>query len=120
MTKEVAIGSVMAAVINIVVNVFLIKYIGLYAAAISTAVAYFVMMMHRHIDLKKYVTITYEKGLFIKIILIFTFSIVLYYQHNLILNIINLVIVCLFAFFSNKEFLLGTYKTIIGKLKHNK
>ena len=120
MTKQVAIGSVIAAVINIVVNILLIKYIGLYAAALSTAVAYFVMMIHRHIDIKKYVTITYEKNLFIKIIGIFVFAIFMYYQKNIILNIISLIVVVLFAFFTNKEFLLGTYKTIMKKLKHNK
>ena len=90
MTKQVASTTIMGAIINIVINLVFVKILGLYAAALSTAISYFVMMIYRHIDLKKYVKITYEKGLIIKTILIFTFSIILYYQHNLILNIINL------------------------------
>ncbi len=119
MTKQVASTSVMGAIINIAVNVLLIKFIGLWAAAVSTMVSYFAMMVYRHFDLKKYINIKYEKGIFIKTILIFAFAIILYYQKNMILNIINLVVVSLYAFFINKEFLLGTFKTIFKKLKRN-
>lgn len=120
MTKEVASTSVMGAVINIAVNALLVKKIGLYAAAISTVVSYFSMMIYRHFDLKKYLNIKYEKGVFIKTILIFTFSITLYYLRNIYLNILNLLVVVIYAFIMNKEFLLSTYKTITGKLKKNK
>lgn len=118
MTKEVASTSVMGAVINIVVNILLIKYIGLYAAAISTMVSYFIMMVYRHFDLKKHLKIKYEKGIFIKTVLIFTFSILLYYQRNIYLDILNLGVVSLYAVVINKEFLKSTYKTIRGKLVH--
>ena len=120
MTKQVAIGSVVAAVINILVNVILIRYIGLYAAALSTAIAYLVMMLHRHIDIKKYVKITYENNLFIKIIGMFIFTIFIYYQKNIVLNVINLIVVIIFAFSSNKQFLLGTFNSLVRKVKHNK
>ena len=119
MTKQVAATSVMGAIINIVVNVLLIKFIGLWAACISTMISYFVMMIYRHFDLKKYIKIKYEKGIFIKTILIFAFAIVLYYQKNMILNIINLVVVSLYAFFINKKFLLGILKGVFKKLKRN-
>lgn len=118
MTKEVASTSVMGAVINIVVNILLIKYIGLYAAAFSTMISYFIMMMYRHFDLKKYLNIKYEKGIFIKTILIFTVAIFLYYQRNVYLDILNLVLVSLYAVILNKEFLMSTYKTIKRKLIH--
>lgn len=120
MTKEVASTSIMGAIINIVVNVCLIKFIGLYAAAFSTAISYFVMMIYRHFDLKKYLNIKYEKGIFIKTILMFCFVVVLYYQRNLVLDIINLLVVCLYAFMLNKKFLFSVYKVFISKLRHNK
>ncbi len=119
MTKQVAMTSIMGAIINIVVNVALIKYIGLYAAAISTMVSYFVMMLYRHFDLKKYLNIKYEKGIFFKTILIFTFAIFLYYQRNVILNVINLVVVVIYAVIINKEFLLGTWNSVRKKLKRS-
>lgn len=116
MTKQVASVTIMGAIINILVNVVFIKKIGLYAASISTAVSYFVMMAYRHLDLKKYIDIQYEKGLFIKTILIFTFSIILYYQRNFILNIINLVVVVIYAIWMNWDFLNSGRKFVIGKL----
>lgn len=119
MTKQVAATSVMGAVINILVNVVLIKFIGLWAASLSTMISYFSMMVYRHFDLKKYINIKYEKGLFIKTILIFVFAIFLYYQKNIIFNIINLVVVCIYSFLINKKFLLGTFNSIFKKLKRH-
>lgn len=115
MTKQVASVSIIGAIINIIVNVLFIKKIGLYAASISTAVSYFVMMVYRHIDLKKYVKIKYESGLIIKTVLIFTFSIILYYQKNMILNIINLIVVVIYAFIMNKDFLNSGKKLLLSK-----
>lgn len=115
MTKQVATVSIIGAIINIIVNVVFIKYIGLYAASISTAISYFVMMIYRHIDLKKYINIKYEKGLVIKTILIFTFSIILYYQKNLILDIINLLVVVIYAIIMNKDFLNSGKKLFLSK-----
>lgn len=120
MTKQVASTSVMGAITNIVVNVLLIKYIGLYAAAFSTMIAYFIMMVYRHFDLKKYLNIKYEKGLFVKIISIFTFTLILYYQRNMYLDILNLFVVVIYSIVINKEFLLGAYKTVFERLKLKK
>ena len=117
MTKQVASTTILGAIINILINIIFIKKIGLYAASISTALSYFVMMIYRYIDLKKYINLKYEKGLVIKTILIFIFSIVLYYSHNLILNIINLVVVFIYAILINKEFLLNWKNLIFEKLK---
>lgn len=119
MTKQVANTSIIGAVINIVVNILLIKYIGLYAASLSTAVAYFAMMLYRHFDLKKYINIKYEAGLMIKTVVIFTFSIILYYQHNLILDIINLIVVVIYAVLLNKDFLTSSVRTIFKRFKKN-
>ena len=117
LSRQVASTTIIGAIINIVINVIFIKQLGLYAAAISTMISYFVMMAYRHIDIKKYVSIKVDKFLVINTILVFTFSIILYYQHNLILNIINLVVVCLYAFLLNKEFLFKSLKAFTSKLK---
>lgn len=119
MTKKVASTSIIGAIINILINVVLIKYIGLYAASISTAVSYLVMMIYRHFDLKKYVNIKFEKGLIIKSLLIYSFSISLYYVNNIYLNILNLVIVIIYAFIFNKNFLLDIKNVVLKKFKHS-
>lgn len=119
MSKKVASTTIIGAIINIGINLLLINKIGLYAASISTTISYFVMMAYRHIDIKKYVNIKLERGLIIKTILIFTFSITLYYMNNLYLNILNLLVVCIYAFITNKTFLLESLNTIKNKLKRS-
>lgn len=115
LSKQVATTAIIGAVINIIINVLFIRKIGLYAASLSTAISYFVMMVYRHIDLKKYINIRIERGLILKTILIFTFAIILYYQNNLFFDIINLLVVCSYAFLLNKNFLLASCKTIMKK-----
>ncbi len=115
-TKEVAMTSIIGAVINILVNIVFIKKIGLYAASISTAISYLAMMLYRHFDLKKYMTIKFEKGLVLKTILIFTFSIILFYQRNIVLDIINLIVVVIYSYLMNKNILKDGKKFIFNKL----
>ncbi|MDE7364421.1 MAG: oligosaccharide flippase family protein, partial [Ruminococcus sp.] len=52
---EIAKTSFFAAVINIVVDIVLIRFIGLYAASVSTLAAYAVMAIYRYFHVKRYV-----------------------------------------------------------------
>lgn len=115
LSKQVAYTAILGAIINILINVLFIKKIGLYAAALSTAISYFVMMIYRHLDLKKYIQIKLERGLILKTILLFTFAITLYYQNNLYFNIINLLVVSIYAVWINKTILLSSYQVVVDK-----
>lgn len=103
LTKQVAATSIMAAVLNIAINLIFIKFIGLYAAAISTMLSYLIMAIYRHYDLKKYVNIKYENGLIIRSIIIFTIVIVIYYINNMYINIIGILITIIYVFLFNKD-----------------
>ncbi len=118
MSKQVASTTIMGAIINIVFNVIFIKYIGLYAAAISTTISYFAMFIYRHIDLKKYVKIKYDKGLFIKSFTIFALAIYFYYYNHFLTNIFSLIIVCTYAIITNINILRKGYEIITKKIKH--
>lgn len=59
-TRKSTFTSVVAAVINLTINILLVKSIGLYAASISTFIAYFTLFVIRIKDTKKYFTIHYE------------------------------------------------------------
>lgn len=119
MTKQVASTSFLAALINIGVDLVLIKFIGLYAAALSTAVAYIVMSIYRSIDLRKIIKIKYDKKLLLSIILVFTLSILLYYQKNMIFIILNMIIAVLYSIVVNKKIIIliknKTKKLILKK-----
>ena len=120
MSKQVAGTTIMGAIINIIINLLFIKYIGLYAAAVSTTISYFVMFMYRHMDLKKYVNIQYEKDLFLRSIIVFTITIYLYYYNHLLTNILSLAIACIYAFLTNFSFLKKCFETMKKKIKHEK
>ena len=103
-TKAIANTSIVSAIINIVVHLSLIKFVGLYAAAISTFASFFIMSIYRLIDInKKYFKIKINKFLIIKTIITLIIVIPLYYINNIYLNIISLIIAIIFAWNINKK-----------------
>lgn len=116
-TKEVAKTSVMAAIINIVINLLLVKKIGLYAAAFSTAIAYFAMMIFRYFDVKKYINIKIKMSIIISIVAMLIVTIVSYYIKNMILSCLVLLVTIIYAIAINKAFIMEFIKVINKKLK---
>ena len=106
MTKEIAKTTIISAVLNIVVNVLFIKYIGIYAAAISTLIAYLVIAIYRHVDVQKSMKIYISRSyIFIECIiyLILFFS---YYSKNIKIQILALFILIPYCIWQNKKILL--------------
>lgn len=101
LTKEIAKTSIISAVINIFVNIVLIKSIGLYAASISTVIAYALMFIYRWIDVKKYVKFNVNKILMFALTIIYGITIFAYYLKNTMISVIVLVIVVVFAIITN-------------------
>lgn len=102
-TKEVAKISVCAAIINIVVNLLLINFIGLYAASISTFVAYLSMLIYRIFDVKKYVDLKINKMMVTRTIIMSIILLVIYYINNTILNVFSIIITVLYCIIVNKK-----------------
>lgn len=102
-TKKIMNTTIVSAIINIIINVLLIKPLGLYAACLSTLVSYLSMCIYRYIDVQKYVKVKIELTIMFKVVLIFTLSSCLYYVNNIYLNIINFIIVILFSLIENKK-----------------
>ena len=101
LTKEIAKTSVISAVINIFVNIVLIKSIGLYAASISTVIAYALMFIYRWIDVKKYVKFNVNKILMFSLTIMYGITIFTYYLKNTMISVVVLVIVVVFAIITN-------------------
>ena len=113
MTKKVMVTSIASAVINIVIDLVLINFIGLYAAVLSTALAYLIMVIYRHFDLKRYINITYK---FFDIALMLAgFAIIctLYFLNTFELNIICMLLAVAYGLIQNR-------KIISSILKHKK
>ena len=119
-TKAIASTSVVSAIINIAVHLMLIKFIGLYAASISTLTAYFIMSIYRLYDLKKrYFAINIEKKFILLTVVALIPILIAYYLQNIILQIIALLIAIIYAYMINRKNLKSILNMILKKNKEN-
>lgn len=118
-TIEIAKTTFIAAAINIVVNLLFVKYLGLYAASISTFVGYLLTMIYRIVDTKKYLNIKFNIKQCIFIIIILTGSIIIYYLKNRILSMILLPFFIIGAFILNKDIVIALVKYMKGRKRRN-
>ncbi len=119
-TKIMGTTTIVSAIINLIVNLILIHSIGLYAAAISTLAANFLVYIYRKNKVQKYVEL-YEnriKQLFSIITTIFV--LLFFYAQEDIFIFINCCISIVYAVIANKKlldfFLKNIGKRILGKL----
>ncbi len=115
-TKEVLVSSVTAAVVSVTLNIILIPTIGILGAAISSAVAFFIMSVWRHYDIKKYVNITFTGNIFVKLVLAYALTISLYYVDSVYANIINLIVTTIVALLLSKTMVQGGFRKTIAKI----
>lgn len=114
---EIAKTSMYAAIINIGVDILLIRWLGLYAASLSTLLAYVAMAIYRYYDVKKYVDVSLSKKIIVGTIAIGIIAVVSYYSRVMFFEIVSLMIVVTYAVLANKKFLMATYNTVLKRLK---
>lgn len=115
-TKAIANTSIVSAVINITVNLCLIKFIGLYASTIANLTAYFVMSVYRLYDLKKkYFEIKIDRTFIIATILVLIPILIAFYSNNMILYVIGLAIAVVYAYIINRKNLNKIFKMILKR-----
>ena len=112
-TKEVAITSFWSGVLNIVINVVLIKIIGVWAAALSTLLAFAIMAVYRYFDVQKYVKLKLDRQLTIALVALAATCVSLYYMNNISSVIINISTVTVASLYINR----GTIKSITRAVK---
>lgn len=116
-TKTIGVTTIVSAIINLVVNISLIYFIGLYAAAISTLFATFSVYIYRRIKLKKYLKL--EKTRFtILYYCLLALSIYIYYISNIYLCVLMFLISLVFFYFMNRDNLKLIVINLYNKLKN--
>lgn len=118
-TKEMARTTALAALINALVNLVLIKYIGIWAAVYSTLAAYAIVTLLRLLSIQKTVQIKTDWKVFWIIIVLFVGNIVLYMQENFILNLLNLGMTGILAIVFNYGFIRTIINTVKVRVKKN-
>lgn len=115
-SNEIAKTSIFAAIINIGINVILIKKIGLYAASISTLVAYLSMSIYRYIDVQRHVKIKLDLKYMLFMILEGSIIVFAYYSYNKIFFISGLAVSIICSFVFN----IGVIKSVLSIFRRKK
>ena len=121
-TKIMGISTVYAAVINIVINLIFIRLIGLYAAALSTFFANFLVYLYRKAKVKQYVVLKENAIKSIIAIVVLAAVIVLFYQQNTAATVISCVIASVYALITNKTLICKCIEMVLKrklKVNHN-
>lgn len=113
-TKSIGITTMGAAIVNAIVHVALIGFIGLYAASISTLVAFIVLFIYRIYGLRKIERVKINVKIFIVLVPVLMVVCYLYLTGEMLLQVLSIVIaliVTVLILFKNKDFILSLKKT---------
>ena len=116
-TKEIANTTIVSAILNIFINLILLKFIGLYAACVSTLLSYMIMSIYRYHDCQKYVKLKLNFKKIIFYTVIFILSSLIYLKGSLILKVINMIFVVVYSIVVNKNILVSIFTLMRNKVK---
>lgn len=122
-SKNIALSTTIAGLINILINFMLIPKIGIIAACISTAVSYLVLAIYRYFNIRKDVLIKLDYKRITILYLLLFIMIILYYRKSIIMSAFSVLISLFVSYLVNKELVNKTVKTIehkVFKCKSNK
>ncbi len=115
-TKSVGITTMIAAVLNVVIDVALIHFIGLYAASLSTLISYVFLFFYRLIDVRKIIKIQYDLKHMILVFVFMTLVSILCVLQNSIVNIFNFLLATVVFLALNRQFLTLVFNMIKKKV----
>jgi len=116
-TRIMASSTIIAAVINLVVNIALIKFWGLYAAAFSTLLADVLLMFMRRRFLKDFIVFELNLPKTIARFIVVGIVICVYDYNNPVKIIVGILVATIYAIIENKMILIQIYNKSIKLLK---
>ena len=114
-TKIMGSTTVVAAIMNVVLNLVFIPRFGIWAATLSTLISNVIVFAYRRYRLKEYIRLNEEFNYAFWILLVIT--LITYYKNNMILNIIMFIVVLAYCIITNKNFIKKTLQPILNKIK---
>ncbi len=115
-TKDIAKTTMLAAIINLVVHIVCIRWIGMYAAAVSSVVSYLIISVYRYYDIKKYVNVPINKQDVGIIIVIFAVAFITYYMQNMLVSGVVLILTFVFCVYFNWSILGQCVRFVIKRI----
>lgn len=116
-TKSVGITTTLAAACNLILDLLLVKRIGITAGSISTLVSYLILFIYRMFDVWKIQKIEYRYGKLILECFVIIIMSGLCFIRKANTDILNFIIGCAFCIVVNKEILKGLIDTWCKKEK---
>lgn len=96
-TKDISLTTIATAILNAIVHVGLIKFIGLYAASISTLVSFIAMFLYRVYKIRDTEPLHFNLKSVICSIPCTIIVLITYYWRNVVLQILSLILLGVFA-----------------------
>ena len=103
MTKKVFNTALLVGILNIIINVLLIKDFGIYAAVISTILSFMVMGIYRYIDIQKYVSVKINFKELSLFIILGILSVIVYYCNIKIIQFIMMIVILIIIVLLNRN-----------------
>lgn len=117
-SKIIGKSTIVGAIINLIVHLSLIYFVGIYGAIISTIVSNYVVALYRKIKIREYVKLNPIKNYYLSI---FMLALVtgLYFVKNFYVNVLSLVITIVYVLIVNKDLIFDIKKIIFKRKKTN-
>lgn len=114
-TKIMGSSTVLAAILNVVINLVLIKFIGIYAAILSTFLSIFIVYIYRSYKIRKYIILNRDPLELCTVLCLLSISFC-YYSKNIFLCMLGVVLCFLYSFYINQTFI----KILLQRFKRKK
>ena len=115
-SKSVGVTTTVAAIINVVLDLALIQFCGIYAASISTLIAYVLLLEYRRRDITKHVAMNYDYKHMLLVNALAIFECALAMPQLTYVNIANFVLASVAFVMLNKETLVRGAAVVRNKL----
>lgn len=115
-TVEIAKTAIYAATLNIVSHLVLIRFVGIYAAALSTMIGYGGMAIYRYFHSRKYIVIKFSFQTIMLSLLMLAISFLSYYSGNTVFQLVALTTIVAMSFILNKEMINIVLRAVKKKL----
>ncbi|WEG13393.1 oligosaccharide flippase family protein [Pullulanibacillus sp. KACC 23026] len=112
-TKENGFTTLIGAIINLAICLGLIKFFGLYSAAIATLISNIVVTLIRQFRLTSNMKFKLDKINYIYIFIYIYLFAIIYISQNIIVNCIDIILAIILFVSANNEFLLKIKKRLI-------
>jgi O-antigen/teichoic acid export membrane protein len=110
-------STILAAIVLILLNLLLVRWIGLYSAPFASLVAYLVALTYRIRDVRRHIVTEYNIRGSIEFILIYLILCVPYYINSLILTLPTIAVTAIYAVITNRAILIACLRIVREKAR---